>query len=203
MKVFFFASEPSNERERQGVVTLRDVLERSGVQTITKDARVEEVFPDTFRQMEAAGETFLDHVSGIVVEGSRNDSEVGYLLAYSIAQRKPVLLLLEKGKAKRNPMESFGSSTFPKNVTIAYYTDATREATLLAFLRSLGDIEYREAPTIKFTLRITPRIEQFLHFKTHNTKMTKADFLRDVILKDHIESDEQFRQYVTKNKRDD
>lgn len=202
MNVFFYAGEPRNDAEREGTNALRDVLERSGVRTITKDARVEEVFPDTFRQMEARGETFLDHVSGIVVEGSRDDSEVGYLLAYGIAQRKPVLLLLEKGKAKRNPMESFGSRTFPKNVTIAYYTDATREATLLGFLRSLGDIEYREAPTIKFTLRITPRIEQFLHFKTHNTKMTKADFLRDVILKDHIDGDEQFRQYVSKSKRE-
>ena len=57
--------------------------------------------------------------------------------------------------------------------------------------------EGKETPTIKFTLRITPRIERFLHWKTHNTKVSKADFLRELIER-LIDQDEDYQRFVGK-----
>ncbi|MBI3956837.1 MAG: hypothetical protein HY340_02505 [Candidatus Kerfeldbacteria bacterium] len=172
---------------------LKDVLERSGVQVITKEQPVEQVFPETHAAIERRGESFLSYVDGIVLEGSTPDPEIGYLLAFAIAQKKPALLLLRKGTPNRTPLATFGQK-LPQHITVAYYHEASVEKPIITFLSGLGEFEYQEVPSIKFTLRITPQIEHYLDWKTHNTKMTKADFLRKYLLEDIIPNDEDFQQ---------
>ena len=199
MKVYFYAPDGKQSQTADNVRAALDILGRSGVEAITKDRPVEQAFPDTYRQIERRGESFLDYVDAIIIEGSEADSEVGYLLAYAIAQKKPALLLLRKGMANRNPLASFGQR-LPKNLTMRFYRSETLEQQLVSFLRQLGEIEYQEVPSIKFTLRITPQIEQYLSWKTHNTKITKADFLRALILDDVIAKDEAFQRHRKKGK---
>gem|GEM_PF-4252448 len=45
------------------------------------------------------------------------------------------------------------------------------------------DTPKKKKASIKFTLRINEDIEQYLFFKTHNTKMSKAEFVRDLLQK--------------------
>lgn len=52
-----------------------------------------------------------------------------------------------------------------------------------------------EKADIKFTLRITPKIEKYLSWKTQNTDLTKADYLREMIDKD-LTSDEDFKKFI-------
>lgn len=49
-----------------------------------------------------------------------------------------------------------------------------------------------DQPSIKFTLRITPRIEKYLSWKIKNTEKTKADYLRGEIEK-IMEEDDEFQ----------
>lgn len=51
-----------------------------------------------------------------------------------------------------------------------------------------------DLPRRKFTLRITDAIENFLHYKTHNTKLSKADYLRGQIEK-LMEDDKGWQDY--------
>ncbi|MFH1171075.1 MAG: hypothetical protein V1778_00870 [bacterium] len=193
MKIYFYTPETRSAQTAENIRLLLDILSRSGVEVITKEQPVEQAFPDIYRQVERRGESFLDYVDAIVIEGSEADSEVGYLLAYAIAQKMPVMLLLRKGATSRNPLATFGQR-LPKQFTLCYYRPETVEDRVVSFLRQLGDIEYQEVPSIKFTLRITPQIEQYLSWKTHNTKITKADFLRKLILDDVIANDAAFQQ---------
>ncbi|MBU1167747.1 GAF domain-containing protein, partial [Patescibacteria group bacterium] len=50
-------------------------------------------------------------------------------------------------------------------------------------------------PNIKFTLRISKEIDRYLNWKVHNTKKTKADFLREAILEDLMEPDEEYKKF--------
>ena len=52
---------------------------------------------------------------------------------------------------------------------------------VLQFLKSIKGAGFKEIPRIKFTLRITNTIEQYLNYKIHNTKLSKADYLREQI----------------------
>ena len=199
MKVYFYTPEAGDTAAAHTHRAIADVLERSGVSVIVKDTPIEQAFPDIYRQLERRGQSLLDFVDAVVIEGSEPDPEVGYLLAYAVAQRKPALLLLRKGRAVKNPLATFGRNV-PKNLTTAIYTEDSIEGAVIGFMSSLGTLEYQEVPSIKFTLRITPQIEQYLDWKTHNTKKTKADFLRAVILDDIIARDEEFQRYWRKRR---
>lgn len=199
MKVYWYAPETESTAARERCALIAQILGRSGVEVISKDQRVEEAFPDTYRQVERRGESFLDYVDACIIEGSEQDAEVGYLLAYAVAQKKPALLLVARGASARNPLATFGRQ-IPKNLRLVFYDARSAEKILLSFLGALGQLAYQEVPSIKFTLRITPKIEQYLHWKTHNTETTKADFLRKVILDDIIAQDEAFQRFLKKGK---
>jgi len=71
------------------------------------------------------------------------------------------------------------------------------ESVIVDFLHTVEKGEGRELPTIKFTLRVTTRIERYLHWKTNNTKITKADFLRELI-ENLIDKDQDYQRFVKK-----
>lgn len=193
MKAYYYTPETSDLAISKGYTIIRGVLERAGISVISKHESLEQALPENYKQVEQQGRSPLEYVDAIIIEGTDADSEVGYLLAYAIAQKKQALLLLRKGKRSRNPLTSFGRQSL-KNLKVVYYDDTNAERLVITFLRTLGDISVKEAPTIKFTLRITPVIERFLHWKTHNTQMTKADYLRNMI-EEAIEEDEEFQKY--------
>lgn len=56
-------------------------------------------------------------------------------------------------------------------------------------------IDPNKKPNIKFTLRISKEIERYLAWKVNNTNNTKADFLRDAILKEIMENDENYQDF--------
>lgn len=198
MKIYCYLSETDDSPAYRRKEIL-DVVERTGSFVITKDTPAEKAFPETFRQVERRGQSLLDFVDAMIIEGSYPDTEVGFLLAYAIAQKKPVMLLLRKGMAYRNPLATFGQKV-PSFVKTVFYVDDRLETAVVRFLSSLGDITYEENPTIKFTLRITPKIEQYLAWKAKKRKATKADFLRQAILDELMKNDEEYAQIQGKGK---
>ena len=74
------------------------------------------------------------------------------------------------------------------------YSESTLTKVLLDFLSGVERGEGKEVPNIKFTLRITARIERYLQWKTHNSKLTKADYLRHII-EEIIDADEEYQKF--------
>ena len=75
------------------------------------------------------------------------------------------------------------------------YTENNLEKILNDFLQTIEQEEGRQAPSIKFTLRVTPRIERYLSWKINNTNLTKADYLRNLI-EDIIDADIKYQKFV-------
>ena len=146
-----------------------------------------------------AGEVLLEKMDALIIEGSRPLPESGYLIAIALAHHKPILYLSEKGKLiNKNLLHLQKDKSTAKFLQLQYYTEKNLEKIILDFLQTVEKGEGHEAPTIKFTLRINSRIERFLHWKTHNTPISKADFLRGLIEK-LIDQDEEYQKFVKKD----
>lgn len=137
---------------------------------------------------------WLERIDAIVIEGSDPAPEAGHLVALALAYRKPVLYLSERGKTVDRHLqrlqENKASSAF---LRLEHYTLDSLSVRLKEFLRLVERGEGIDAPTIKFTLRLTPAIERYLAYKVKGSKKTKADFLRD-LLERLIEEDQSYRQ---------
>ncbi len=190
MNLYFYAPQPKSEELTLAYRSIAAVLERTGATIWTRESTAGEAFGGHSRLSP------LERVQAIIIEGSEPDPEVGYLLAYAIAQKKPALLLTLKGHIRQGPLETFGRAHgIPKTLQQAHYLPATAEKSLTTFLERLDAIPYMQIPSIKFTLRITDEIEEFLHWKTHNTKLSKADYLRKAIQEDIMGADEAYKKY--------
>ncbi len=189
MTIFFYLPETPEIAIRDAGRSIEDILNRTGALVYTRENTADDV------PLPRKSGSPLDAVQAIIIEGSAPDPEVGYLLAYAMAQKKPVLLLTQQGRQHRSPLETFGRRhAVPATVREARYRTEQLERILLSFLSRLGTVTYREAPAIKFTLRITPSLERYLDWKTRNTSVSKADFVRDVLLHEVLEKDEGYRK---------
>lgn len=184
MKVLLYMPETDIADLREAFRIARSVLNRAGVTVITAD---QPPAPD--------GQSTLDSVDAYIIEGSVPDSEVGYLLAFAIAKKKPTMLLLMKGRLRHNPLETFGQKhRVPPTISQVSYALPRLEPLLLAFLAKYTTLTVVETPSIKFTLRLTEEMEQYLHWKTHNTDRTKAEYLRD-LLQRILDDDAEYQQF--------
>ncbi len=144
----------------------------------------------------------LDLVDAIILEGTEPDPEVGYLLAYAIGQKKPLLHLTRKGHNRQNPLETFTKShRLPSSLVMAHYDPKSLERIVVQFLGRLDGITFTEVADIKFTLRITPSIERYLDWKAKQGKITKADFMRHVLNDEMIAKDEAYKRSKSKRER--
>jgi predicted HicB family RNase H-like nuclease len=56
-------------------------------------------------------------------------------------------------------------------------------------------------PTIKFTLRFTPRASRYINWKSKQKKISKADYLRKT-LDEQILADEEYQGFLRKPKEE-
>ncbi len=144
-----------------------------------------------------SGEVMLEKVDALVIEGTRPLPESGYLVALALAHKKSILYLVEKGAStNKNLMHLLKDKNTAKLINLVEYTEKSLDQEVLNFLQTVEKGEGREIPSIKFTLRITPRIERYLYWKTHNTKISKADYLRNMI-EGLIDEDKDYRKFVS------
>lgn len=195
MKIYYFASQVQKDSSRGQQQRLKRLLEQSGIVVISNLNLSGDAVTNIMERAEELGQSVLDQMDALVIEGSGGDPEIGYLLAYAISTKKPTLYLMEKGSQAKNPLIFLSEKKVPSNITVKSYTAKTLENTLQGLLHNLNESDFAEAPTIKFTLRITPLIEQYLHWRTHNTKLSKADFLRQLIIDEVIKKDEGYKKY--------
>jgi len=190
MKIYLHLSNEGKEGlNEKAIQTLKQV----GVLVVTN---IEENYEADFsekelKKLKMSGQNLLDKMDAFVIEATSPDPEVGYLLAYAMSQKKPVLYLILKG-TKLGPR----LKRLPDNVKIKEYTEDEISEELLDFLKLLEKGWEDASANIKFTLRITPQIERYLQWKSKRKKLSKADFLREKIVSDLIENDEEYKKYL-------
>src|SRR3989339_41930 len=142
------------------------------------------------------------NMDGLVIEGSDVASDVGYLIALALAQKKPILFLLPKGKAIPDQIRGLkDDKNLKKLFLLNFYSDKNFEDLLLDFIDIIETGELRrEVPTIKFTLRFTPRVERFLRWKSNKVKLSKADLLRKLV-DEAIKADETYQSHLRKQSK--
>jgi len=143
----------------------------------------------------------LENMNGLIIEGKGSASEAGYLIALSLSQNKPLLYLLPKGKELPEQLRPLlNNDKLKKLFLFKYYSNRTLWNILVDYLDIIETGELRrEAPTVKFTLRFTPRVDRYLNWKSKKIKLPKADFLRKLV-DDLIKEDEEYQGQLRKGK---
>ncbi|RJR31159.1 hypothetical protein C4569_02925 [Candidatus Parcubacteria bacterium] len=146
-------------------------------------------------KFQARGETLLEQMDSLLLEITSHFPESGYLLALALAHKKPTIFLAETGiEIDKNIKQILNDKNAAQLLEIKSYRPNKISKAVLEFLEFAEKKAGREVPRIKFTLRITPKIERYLHWKTLNTNFSKADFLREQIEK-MISEDEEFKKF--------
>lgn len=138
------------------------------------------------------------NLNGLIIHHDDNNQEAGYLSALAISQKKPILYLLAKGKRLPEELSYIrNNQEVAKFLIVKFYDEQNIAKRLMEFVELVenGDSKW-DMPTIKFTWRITPRIERYLQWKTVNTGKTKADWLRTYIIKELIHVDEEYEKFL-------
>jgi hypothetical protein len=147
-------------------------------------------------RMEQAGAMLMEYVDGVIIEGTEPVPDSSYMVAMGLALQKPILYLTQnRNSVDKNLDTLYQHKPATALLHITEYTPDTLRKVLLNFIAIAERGSGREYPSIKFTLRITPRIERYLHWKTQNTELSKADYLRNVI-EGIIERDPQYQKFL-------
>ncbi len=195
MKIYLYSKKDAETPEREKIQErLMDYFHNNGVMVISN----------------LSGRTYEDsqlsfaNMDGLVIEGGDVAAEVGYLIALALAQRKPILYLLNKGKAIPDQIRSLkDDKNLKKLFIIKFYSERSLDNDLLDFIDIIETGELRrEVPTIKFTLRFTPRVERYLRWKSMKTKISKANILRELV-DGAIKGDETYQSHLRRQRKDE
>lgn len=185
MTVFFFGSDQATSTLQERFALILRTLRQTGLEVVTQSAS-----PDA----SATGATF-DAVDAVVIEGTTPSPEIGYFLAHAIAQKRPVLYLYQQGSGGDHILSYIRRKPNPYTIVARAYTERTLIPELSAFLEYLQGGGVKEAPALKFTLRITSSLERYLTYRADDAKTTKANYLR-AYLEDRMREDEAYQRFL-------
>lgn len=199
MHIYFYAPPTKRADVRQSYQLMKEALAQTDVyvSTNTESAEVQ-VSAELMAESKEYDVPLLERMNAFIIEGTTSDPEVGFLLAHAIALKKPTLYVYRRGTVPQI-FSRLSQRELPSFVRVVAYDDEKLAGLVLSFLKSIEGVAMREVPRIKFTLRVTNSIEEYLHFKTHNTKLSKADYLREQI-EHQMEQDEAWAAYQRKRR---
>ncbi len=198
MHVYFYGPPTTKHELSQGYAQIKLALSQTDLYVSTNTEKDEvQVSAELLAETKQSNVPLLERMDAFIIEGTTSDPEVGFLLAHAIALRKPTLYLYQRGTVPQ-VFSHLSQKELPKYIKTVAYSDAPGQA-VMDFLRSIDGVKIREVPRLKFTLRITGSIEEYLHFKTHNTKLSKADYLRERIEK-QMDEDQDWQTYQRKRR---
>ncbi len=181
MRVYFFSPLISTKELDENYKKIVETLRAAGIFVVASNNENNTDFKkEELEQMSEAGEMLLDKMDSIIIEASKQDQEIGYLLAYAISQKKPLLYLYQKGTPEKIAFGYLTKKSVPDFVQMKSYCSEDLEEKLMEFVNSIG-AGIKEKPTIKFTLRLTSRMERYLRLKSKKVRKNKADYLREIV----------------------
>ncbi|MFA6421846.1 MAG: hypothetical protein WCV92_00345 [Candidatus Buchananbacteria bacterium] len=197
MKIYFSVAQNTEKNTDLAEQVVR-ILNQAGILVLSnyKQEDIFEFAEQDLERVENSGESILKKIDAIIIDSNSSTEESGYLIALALTHKKPILYLAEKGNVlDRHLSGLLKNKDVAKILKVAFYYDQNLEKVILKFITEIETGYGIENPNIKFTLRITSRIERYLYWKTHNTKTSKADYLRDILEK-MIAEDEEYKKYL-------
>lgn len=196
MNVYFYAPEGGDGILEKDIQEMLALLKRADLNLSTNRGGRIDLGTESREDIESRGALILEAMHALILEASVDDPQIGYLLAFGLTQKIPVLLLVGKGQ-QGEILRNISLKKLPKHVQVERYTHDAIHAVLEQFLGRIANITVQESPDIKFTLRLTRTEERYLEYRTRGSKKRKADFLRE-LLDGRIADDEQFRAWLKK-----
>lgn len=179
MHLYFFASHPSSASGRSAIAAIKATLDQTDLWVSSNTAAQEvQASAEVIAAAAASDTPLMDRMDAFIIEGTVAEPEVGFLLAHAMATKKPTLYLYQRGTVPEI-FQHLNRRELPKFIAVVAYQPDQLQKSILNFLHSVAGQTIKEIPRIKFTLRLTGSQDEYLDFKTRNSKTTKADFLRD------------------------
>lgn len=197
MHVYFYAPPTKHSDLKQAYGMIKETLAQTDIYVSTNTESEEvQVSAEVMAESRDNDVPLLEQMDAFLIEGTTSDPEIGFLLAHAIALKKPVLYIYRRGTVPQ-VFSRLSQRELPGYVKVVAYDQDKLQSTILNFLKAIEGVVIREVPRIKFTLRVTNSIEEYLHFKTHNTKLSKADYLRERI-DQQMAQDQSWQEYQRK-----
>jgi hypothetical protein len=184
MHLYFFASRQLTADRKNAIATIKATLHQTDL-WVSSNTEAQEVqaSAEVIAAATASDTPLMDRMDAFILEGTVAEPEIGFLLAHAMAMKKPTLYLYQRGTVPEI-FQHLNRRELPKFITVVAYQPEQLQKTILTFLHSVAGQTVKEIPRIKFTLRLTGSQDEYLDFKTRNSKTTKADFLRDRLEED-------------------
>ncbi|MBT4849556.1 hypothetical protein HON36_01750 [Candidatus Parcubacteria bacterium] len=182
MKIYFYSSDKTIDSKH-----VERYLKQVGIEIVddSKGGINQDASVKPFGKMEA-----------LIFQGKNLDARAGYLIALALSQNKEVFCLLPNGNKIDGTLQSLkDDKNFNKRLKIEFYQNTDLKQKIFDFLKTLDKGDIRDLFNIKYTLRISRRISDYLNWKSKKVDMPKADWLRNKI-KDVIERDDDYQQYL-------
>lgn len=199
MHVYFFSSLKKSPADQNTVREILGELEQTDLWVSSNTTATEIQASDAvLAQAEANDTPLMNEMDAFIIEGTEAAPEVGFLVAQAMASKKPTLYLFKRGTVPEL-FSHVNREELPKCITVMAYQPGQAAAAIREFLPTIAGKKVREIPRVKFTLRLTATEDDYLDFKTRNTKTTKADFLRDQ-LDQQIQADQAWSAWKKKRR---
>lgn len=173
MKVFIFDEQTDGR--------IQQLVEHAQVEVIEPHSLYREVIPIQRPLFDGKAFESLAMVDMLILEITEANPDVNFLLAQGVLQQKPTLCLYRKNREPRDLLNYLIKRGTPKCITTHAYSEKNLANFVERFLAAttLLPNHMEDAPSIKFTLRLTPQVDRYLDWKAKKMNRSKADMLRD------------------------
>lgn len=123
---------------------------------------------------------FLDQVDALVLEITRPTQDIHFILAQAVLSQKPTLCVYGKNQPPHELLLFLKKKGVPRMVKTFSYTEKNIQFALKNFIDTYDPARDRDnEPSIKFTLRLSPKIDRWITREGKRKKKSKADLLRE------------------------
>ncbi len=196
MRIYYFVSG-ATERIQKIHHHLYDLLIDGGIDVFSNVDffHTGHIPEQDMARMQSTGEFFLGKMHGVIIEGSQFASELGYILALALSHRRPLLYLQPQTLPMQEMLERVLEEhrNNPLIFLEHYQTQEELQKRTEDFLSQIEVPTKKERSNIKFTLRISRSMDNYLNWKSKNERLTKANFLRKKILDPMREKDVEYQ----------
>lgn len=132
---------------------------------------------------------FLDAVDILIVEITRPTQDIHFILAQAIITKKPTLCVYGKNQTPRELLSFIKRGEAGKTIKTFSYIEEQLESVIQDFVKRHDDrfASEMQLPDIKFTLRLTKSINEYLEITAAKVGKTKADIIRDILQERAVE----------------
>lgn len=142
----------------------------------------------------------LEKSDVVILHDEKIDSKFSYLIASALAYNKKILCIFPKGAKLQTDFEDLvNTHDLSKKVDMQFYeNDLVYQ--VAQFLKLLDAVDTKETFNIKFTLRISKKLADYMNWKSAHRNIKKADWLRHKI-EQMMKNDEEYNDFL-KNRFD-